>query len=248
VRNNPINFNDPTGHWECNLEPDECAFLQEHNSGNGITITMPSNNGGGDIDDGEEPQCDTRGCLETPTSDFDIIEAYEQGWDNFGQAWDIWTNPNASYAQRFGAGAYMGAWGGAHVCLILCTGVVAVEFLALGAITCMVALKCAEAVFWSGGQLARNAAEAFARTTNRVTLEMTLPGRALDIAGKFVPYQYMKPFFDVASRQLARGTSGAVDVFINPYKFNPVGTWQTVELVALRTNSAVTDIFRTIVP
>jgi len=46
VRNNPINFIDPTGHWECNFDPDECAFLKKHNPGNGITINK-SNTGGG---------------------------------------------------------------------------------------------------------------------------------------------------------------------------------------------------------
>jgi RHS repeat-associated protein len=29
VRNNPILFNDPTGHWECDLDPDECEFLEK---------------------------------------------------------------------------------------------------------------------------------------------------------------------------------------------------------------------------
>ncbi|MBL8099773.1 MAG: hypothetical protein JNK81_11365 [Anaerolineales bacterium] len=47
VRNNPINFIDPTGHWECNFDPDECAFLKKHNSGSGITINKSNTGGGG---------------------------------------------------------------------------------------------------------------------------------------------------------------------------------------------------------
>jgi hypothetical protein len=54
VRNNPLTFIDPTGHWECSFDPDECAFLQNNNPGGGITITLSNtssnstSSGGGD--------------------------------------------------------------------------------------------------------------------------------------------------------------------------------------------------------
>jgi hypothetical protein len=192
----------------------------------------------------EVPSCGYHHCGET----FDVFEAYELGWQNFGQAWNIYWNPNATYGQRFVAGAYMSYWGGAHVCLVICTGVAVIEYLVPGAVSCMVMIRCAEAVYWSGGQAARTAAETYANVNGKFTLEMTAPGRILDLVGKVVPYQNLKPFWDFASRQFARGTSGDVNVFIHIPKFNPEGTWATVELLALKANPNVTSIFRNLVP
>jgi hypothetical protein len=237
VYGNPLRYIDPSGHDPrcgpdgiyCGVDPTQATTGSllgpqwNNNSGSG----RPS--GGGGNEKVDIPRCGYHHCGET----FDIVEAYEVGWQNFGQAWSIYSNPNATYGQRFVAGAYMGAWGGAHVCLILCTAAATVEYLIPGALTCMVALKCPEAVFWSGGEIARQNAEAFARSTGRVTLEMTLPGKVLDTVGKVMPYNYLKPFWDAASSQFARGTSGAVNSFINPMAFNPGGTWAQTELPKL---------------
>ena len=187
-------------------------------------------------------------CWRAQNQDESDTNLYELGWGNFSQAWSIWTNPNATYGQRFGAGAYMGAWGGAHACLILCTGVAALEYIVPGAISCLIALQCAESIFWSGGTAARTAAEKFAASANRVTLEMTLPGKALDHIGKIVPYRYLKPFWDFTSGQFARGASGIVDVFIYPPKYNPSGVWATIESTALRVPDIVSGINLHIVP
>ena len=46
-------------------------------------------------------------------------EAYLLGWSNFGGALSIYSSPSATGTQRFGAGLYLGAWGGAHVGLAL---------------------------------------------------------------------------------------------------------------------------------
>ena len=43
--------------------------------------------------------------------------SYQQGWANFGAAWSIYTNPNATLWQRLGAGLYMGTWLSAHIVL-----------------------------------------------------------------------------------------------------------------------------------
>jgi RHS repeat-associated protein len=48
VINNPLNLTDPTGHWYCNLDPDECEFLAEHSNEPVISTgdsSNPSNNG-----------------------------------------------------------------------------------------------------------------------------------------------------------------------------------------------------------
>src|SRR5690606_33702164 len=158
VHNNPIIYTDPTGHEIC-AEGTSFCFDQttQQTSGN---LSGNSNWVGGNDDEEEEediPDCGYHHCPENVMS---IPDAYELGWQNFGQAWNIWTHPNASYGQRFVAGAYMGAWGLAHACLVICTGVAAVEYLIPGAVTCMVALKCVESVFWTGGEIAKNAARA----------------------------------------------------------------------------------------
>jgi hypothetical protein len=46
------------------------------------------------------------------------MDGYMLGWENFGQAWNIYWNPNANYGQRFVAGAYLGAWSLAHAAFI----------------------------------------------------------------------------------------------------------------------------------
>jgi hypothetical protein len=73
----------------------------------------------------EVPSCGYHHCGET----FDVFEAYELGWQNFGQAWGIYWNPNARYGQRFVAGAYMGAWSGGHLAGI--TGIAILSWRAL---------------------------------------------------------------------------------------------------------------------
>ena len=64
---------------------------------------------------------------------------YEMGWDNFAQAWNIWTNPNASFGQRYAAGFYMSYWGGAHAMFALgSAGLVCSAF-----VTCLTAANSA---------------------------------------------------------------------------------------------------------
>jgi hypothetical protein len=62
---------------------------------------------------------------------------YELGWQNFGQAWSIWTNPSASYGQRFGAGAYMSFWGGAHAMAVVGGTILLWEAIVPGSMSCI---------------------------------------------------------------------------------------------------------------
>ncbi len=122
VGNSPINFSDPTGHMplgECGLHGEECG------GGNGgPTIPLdPTGGNGGNRDEDEEDDDDVA-CHTYHPCDVDT-NLYEIGWENFGQAWSIYWNPNATILQRAGAGYYLGVWGGAHgLALIGIAGVV----------------------------------------------------------------------------------------------------------------------------
>ena len=111
MKNNPINFNDPTGHFECN-DPNGCTGPGDDNAGSGVVI-----DGGGNHDDDDDDDIEDE--LQQDSCTYHLCSEdgnlYELGWSNFGQAWSIWSNPNASYWQRYGAGTYMSFWGGAHV-------------------------------------------------------------------------------------------------------------------------------------
>ena len=111
VKNNPVNFNDPTGHFECN-DPHGCNGPDDDNAESGVVIGGGGNHDNDDDEDIEDElqqdSCTYHLCSEDSN-------LYELGWQNFGQAWSIYTNPSATYWQRYGAGTYMGAWGGAHI-------------------------------------------------------------------------------------------------------------------------------------
>ncbi|HVN15267.1 MAG TPA: hypothetical protein VMT73_05960, partial [Anaerolineales bacterium] len=100
VNNNPVRYNDPTGHrlTQCGQDGSECGG----GSGGG-------NGGGGGW---QKPQRDDSTNWLTW-----IWNNYQQGWGNFNSAWSIYTNPNASILERMGARYYMGAWGSAHLML-----------------------------------------------------------------------------------------------------------------------------------
>jgi hypothetical protein len=113
VRSNPVNFNDPTGHFECN-DPYGCDGPDDDNAESGSGGGGGGGDGNNDDDDEDvEDELQQDSCTYHLCSE--DANLYETGWENFDQAWSIWTNPNASYGQRYGAGAYMGYWGGIHV-------------------------------------------------------------------------------------------------------------------------------------
>ncbi len=84
-------------------------------------------------------------------------------------------------------------------------------------------------VFWSGGTSARESAEIFARQTGGKTLEMTKTGRFLDAITTQKTYPYVKPAWNTASRNFARGADGAVDVFQSSQGVRLESVWRTVE-------------------
>ena len=130
VLNNPINFNDPSGHKECDDQfgcenPPRPIPLPTHDDpGNHVP-----HNGGGHGDpierpDGEEDdEVNDRRCHTYHPCDVET-NLYEIGWENFGQAWKIINNPNATYRQQWWAARYMEVWGGAHIAFVAGTIIV----------------------------------------------------------------------------------------------------------------------------
>jgi RHS repeat-associated protein len=95
--------------------------------------------------------------------------------------------------------------------------------------------KSREVVFWSGRQGAnRAAAEAFARSTGKTTLENTPAGRALEAAGGNISQ------WKALSASAARSAVGEVNSFAGGAR--PDGVWNTVEKPILMQNPNVTKI------
>lgn len=99
VLNNPVKYIDPSGHR---------PIIDNDENGNPIVDSdwRPVKK---DDEDDDDRRCHTYHPCEVETN------LYEIGWQNFGQAWSIYWNPNASFLQRTGSGYYMGVWGGAHI-------------------------------------------------------------------------------------------------------------------------------------
>ncbi|HUH96485.1 MAG TPA: RHS repeat-associated core domain-containing protein [Anaerolineales bacterium] len=106
VNNDPVNATDPTGH-HCEDEDinGNCPQDPEYYWGPGIS------DGGADggKKGGNNHSNLVGNCIQ------DVGACYMQGWTNFGSAWSICSNSNASAGDRRFACAYDVAWGGAHV-------------------------------------------------------------------------------------------------------------------------------------
>lgn len=85
-------------------------------------------------------------------------------------------------------------------------------------------------VFWSGGDVAKNAAADYAGANGAKTLEMTLTGRALEK----IPYnRFTKPvtgkLWDAASWRFARSARGDAHVFFGPNAPRPGSVFARIE-------------------
>ena len=100
-------------------------------------------------------------------------------------------------------------------------------------------------VFWSGRNLAKNAAADFARTTGGTTLEMTAGGRAATWLDTFLPNRVTNPLWRDLSASFARGARGSADTFHNAAGVPINGTWATVEYGIL-TNNGVRITYHTV--
>ena len=90
-------------------------------------------------------------------------------------------------------------------------------------------------VFWSGGDEARLAAEAFAKQSGGVTLEMSAAGQRLQQITKGMDWADAKPLWEAASADFARGATGTVNVFQNGTRgVSLESVWRGVEYPLLK--------------
>jgi RHS repeat-associated protein len=104
TNNNPINYNDPSGHRACDDDYSRgCNKVNPPGSGGGSGGGY--NYGDGGSNDFDSPFNNT------------IIDDYIRGWQLVGTAWSIFNNPDAGWEAWGISGGYMLGWVGAHVAL-----------------------------------------------------------------------------------------------------------------------------------
>jgi hypothetical protein len=100
-------------------------------------------------------------------------------------------------------------------------------------------------VFWSGGELAKNGAESLARSMGGKTLEMTPVGKALESVTNPSTFPYLKPLWEAASAQFARGATCEVNAVQAASGVRLQSVWTTVEYPILKEKGA-SIIFHTV--
>jgi RHS repeat-associated protein len=93
-----------------------------------------------------------------------------------------------------------------------------------------------EHVFWSGGDVAKNAAEEFARATNRTTLEMSPSGQALERMTESMDWPDARPLWTAASQEFAHGATGTAHVFQNANGVRLESVWAQHEYNIIKGN------------
>jgi RHS repeat-associated protein len=97
-------------------------------------------------------------------------------------------------------------------------------------------------VFWSGSEVAGEAAASFARANGATTLEMTATGQALTRATATAGWEATQGAWAAASRSFAEGAAGDITVFHAATGVRVGGMWATEEFPTLVANPAVTGI------
>ena len=106
-------------------------------------------------------------------------------------------------------------------------------------------------VFWSGGDTAKNAAEAWAKANNATTLEMSLEQTGNDMATitKNMEWNEAKPLWETVSSKFAQNAKGEVNVFVKAQGPSSGSIWNTVEYKQILSNTNVSRIrFNVIMP
>ncbi len=96
--NNPIRYNDPTGHRNCEEDGYNCPgdkIIDKPDKGDRLSSILNT-----------------------------VWNRYKLGWANFGSAWSVINNPNAPAIAKAYSGTYIFGWGGAH--LALAAGLIAI--------------------------------------------------------------------------------------------------------------------------
>ena len=92
-------------------------------------------------------------------------------------------------------------------------------------------------VFWSGGDVAKNAAMDFAKSNGMKTLEMTTGGRIMNSVSPYLPRSISSPIWDGLSRNFGRGASENINVFQNAAGVSLKSTWRRIEYPILQNNN-----------
>ena len=102
-------------------------------------------------------------------------------------------------------------------------------------------------VFWSGGRIARAAAEGWAQANESVTIGMTKAGQALEVLTKDMDWATQaRPLWAEASTKFAQGTSGEIHVFQNMV-VDMESIWVKIEYPVLSSSERVSNFIYHIV-
>ncbi|WP_343786381.1 RHS repeat-associated core domain-containing protein, partial [Wandonia haliotis] len=91
-------------------------------------------------------------------------------------------------------------------------------------------------VFWSGGNVAKNAAANFARENGMITLEMTITGRVMNTINPILPRSVSTPIWNRLSLNFAKGAKGEAHFFTTSTGPRPTSIWLRVEKPILKVN------------
>ncbi|MEN6528710.1 MAG: RHS repeat-associated core domain-containing protein [Anaerolineaceae bacterium] len=108
VNNNPINFNDPSGHRPC--DDGDLDGRCDNLPGGGGTGNGGGSCGGNNNSDSGSKEIESH-------SKNTIVDDYIRGWQLVGTAWSIFNNPDAGWEAWGISGGYMVGWVGGHVAL-----------------------------------------------------------------------------------------------------------------------------------
>jgi RHS repeat-associated protein len=230
VLNNPLKYTDPTGHWV--VETDDPVQEQRRNA-----------NRHREERERNRRERNRAYALYHVQSDTNL---YMLGWQNFGAAWSIYTNSNATISQRVGAGLYMGAWGGAHAGLVVGGTILAAEAVVPGSMSCVMNPACQDTVTRTSQEIVDDIAMQVARNTGgvlstargsgwRVTLQgATATGN--DIVARIMTSggQRLEPYYRVAVQNVGALTSNgqiSTDPALTHHVINLANPIQTVNAI-----------------
>ena len=113
-----------------------------------------------------------------------------------------------------------------------------------GAIYSMSAAEGGGRVFWSGGNVAKNAAVDFAAANGMKTLEMSTKGRIMNSVSPYLPKSISSPIWNNLSSNFAKGASGNINVFQNAAGVGLNSTWRMVEYPILKNQNIIYHIVK----
>jgi RHS repeat-associated protein len=100
-------------------------------------------------------------------------------------------------------------------------------------------------VFWSGGEIAKDAAFQYAKSTGGVTLEMTTKGKILESLTQVTSYTLTKPLWKQASKSFAKNASGNVIFVTTKSGAKSTSIWLTIEKPLLeKAKNGITTIIK----